>query len=182
MRDVVNSALFYCNHKQSTNFLCSYSFIFCFLRFPFAWNQALQGHNPLFIQVTPRLGFLRKPSNYPAENTVSLFLSTLLLISKHKTPEERQGVSSGTKEIFSWKEELFLSKQLERQRQQLGERIECILTIYMERLPVFFHQNSSGSLSQIMCYILLEIALVTQIAEDSAVIWVCTYWDLHFWL
>lgn len=138
MRDVVNSALFYCNHKQSTNFLSSYSFIFCLLRFPFAWNQALHGHNHLPIQVTPRPGLLRKPSNYPAANAVSLFLSTLLLISKHKAPEERQGVSSGTKEIFSWKKVLLLSKQLERQRQQLGEKIEYILTLCMERLPVLF--------------------------------------------
>lgn len=199
MRDVVNSALFYHYHEQGTNLLSSYSFIFWLPRFPFASNQALHEHNHLSVQVTPRPGLLREPCNYPTANTVSLLLSASAYFNQ-KAPEERQGGHSGTKEIFFWKKVLLLSqllhnslkgKLISRGRGDGWEREACAVgenridSLYLHAgVACASLPTTSGSLSQIMCSLLLEIALVTQIAEDSAfaVRWVSTHWDLHFWL
>lgn len=55
-----------------------------------------------------------------------------------------------------------------REKPVLGERTELILTAYMERLPTPLNQVFQV-VSQIMCYIFLEIALVPQIAGGCAV-------------
>lgn len=126
---MINSALFYHNHKQGTNFLSSYSFIFCLPRFPFAWNQALHEHNYLSPPGDSQTRIVKETMQLPSSKySISVFVNPSAY-SKHNAPEERQGVHTGKKEIFfSGSATAFQitaqqpQRKVNKQRQQLGVR------------------------------------------------------------